>query len=81
MLRTLPLIISGRAGIAGNETMDQMAAAAALTNTVDITIPDTRPKKTWQVGWSTQTNNKLHIIKPRLGRCTTDSHNIFIDYG
>lgn len=71
-------------GIAGNEAADQMAAATALTNTVHITtVPYTDLKthirqefrETWQAEYSQQMDNKLHVMKPHLGRYTTDSRN------
>lgn len=58
--------VPGHFGLAGNETANQMAAAAALANTVDITtVPftDFKPhirqhlRKMWQADWSQQNTN------------------------
>ena len=54
----------------------------------DIDIPqvphiDIKPtirhtlRRLWQKHWDKQTENKLHVIKPHLGRYTTDTHNRF----
>lgn len=58
-------------GIAGNEAADQIAAAAAVKNAVDITkVPYTDLKthirkqlrNTWQPHWRQQADNKLQVI-------------------
>lgn len=55
-----------------------MTAAAVHIKTLPYTNlkPHIKLRKTWQRYWSEQTGNKLRIVKPHLGRYTTDSHNI-----
>lgn len=80
--------VPGHCGIAGNETADREAAAATLRNEVDVTqIPyqDLKPfirqklRKQWQEEWDTQTENKLYVIKPKIGKYTTEKRNRLIE--
>lgn len=76
--------VPGHSGIPGNELADQSAAAAALRCSVDVQqLPylDWKPfirkaiRQRWQQHWDTQTDNKLHTIKPQLGSYYTEKHN------
>lgn len=80
--------IPGHCGIPGNEAADREAAAATLRNKVDITsvpYPDLKPvvkrklRELWQKHWDSQTENKLHVIKPRIGRYRTEKRNRLIE--
>lgn len=71
----------GHSGISGNEIADRNAAVPALGTCVDVPrVPyliKRGLRKTWQQTWDQQTDNKLHAIKPRLGRYRTDTHSRF----
>lgn len=69
--------VPGHCGIAGNEDADREAAAAALRDNVDIaSVPYSdlkslikrKIREMWQEHWDTQTENKLHLVKPSIGR-------------
>lgn len=80
--------VPGHSGILGNEIADQNAAVAALRSAIDVPqVPylDIKPlvrkglRKCWQLQWDTQTDNKLHAIKPRIGRYNTEKRNRFTE--
>lgn len=69
--------VPGHCGIAGNETADQSAREAALRGDIEVTeVPsrDIKPyarnrlRQHWQSQWDKETENKLHAIKPQLGK-------------
>lgn len=76
--------IPGHCNIAGNEIADKLAKSAALRPSVDVdTIPyeDLRPliisrmRRQWQEEWNAANANKLHLVKPRIGRYVTEKRN------
>ena len=78
--------VPGHSGILGNEVADQNAAVAALQSSIDVprvpyldikSVVRRELRRLWQQHWDKQTENKLHVIKPHLGRYTTDTHNRF----
>lgn len=79
--------VPGQCSRAGNETTDQMAAAATCLNTVDIaTLPymNMKPhirqpfRNTSQTHWSEQTD-KLHVIITHIEPCITDTRNRYTE--
>lgn len=69
--------VPGHCGIAGNEQADRNAVTAALRSDLDIqSVPyedlkayvRKRLRDQWQEDWNGQTANKLHMVKPKLGR-------------
>lgn len=78
--------VPGHCNIAGNEVADRLAAAAALRSSLDVdTVPyqDLRPhirntiRGQWQEEWNTAIENKLHIVKPNIGRFITEKGDRF----
>lgn len=68
--------VPSHVGIHGNEQADRAAAAALSTDITPFDIPSqdlrTVLKRTintkWQDFWNEQVHNKLHVVKPNLGK-------------
>lgn len=76
--------IPGHCNIAGNEAADRLAKLAALRSSVDVDVlpyEDLRPhirkriRRQWQEEWDSASENKLHSIKPTIGRYATEKRN------
>lgn len=85
-LKIIVCWVPGHCGIRGNEIADKNAALAALRSDVEISqVPyeDMKPvirrrlRERWQQHWDEQTHNKLHTIKPQIGKYMTDKQNRF----
>lgn len=70
--------VPGHRDIQGNQLADQLATSVHITSentTMAVRALDMKPyirkclKMHWQHLWDTETNNKLHLIKPNLGKC------------
>ncbi|WP_316399482.1 reverse transcriptase domain-containing protein [Bradyrhizobium sp. 33ap4] len=74
--------VPSHVGITGNESADR-AAADSLSNRegpYEIPYQDLTPLvrraflRKWQSFWDTQTKNKLHLVKPQIGRSPSTTH-------
>lgn len=76
--------VPGLCGIAGNEAADRSAAAAALRSSIDVNeVPyqDLKPfvkrklRDHWQQQWEREVENKLHVVKPKIGKPPAQKHD------
>lgn len=80
--------VPGHREIEGNMLADKMAtsvASDAVNSTMTVSAGDLKPfvrkklKNHWQRLWEAETNNKLFLIKPQLGMCTSTTKTRHID--
>ena len=74
---TIKLVwIPGHVGISGNEKADRAAKSAITLPIIDFELPSTDYKplavsfirSKWQSSWDIANNNKLHLVKPTIGK-------------
>ena len=84
---SLPIMIQfcwtpSHTGVKGNELADTIAKHAVTLPIRNICLPFTdllaaakkEIRHRWQIAWDRQTENKLHSIKPKLGRWDSSFH-------
>lgn len=87
-MRIVVCWVPGHSSIRGNEIADRYAAAAALRTRVDeplVPYLDMKPairrrlREMWQLEWDKESNNKLHTVKPYIGKYLTEKQDRFTE--